>query len=956
MEQATLSGVFNLLSLPVRRALVKRGFYTPTDPQNETIPLILKGENVLLIAPTASGKTEAALLPIFSMFSEIPVKKHGIKILYITPLRALNRDMLERFEWWGGELDMRVAVRHGDTEQSERTSQSKNPPDLLITTPETLQAILSGKVLRRHLNALKWVVVDEVHEFAEDKRGSQLALALERLRYIIGRDFQIIGLSATVGTPETVGKFLVGVGRSVRIVRVPVARLMKLSVLYPSPSSEDYELAAKLYTHPEVATRLRLIKGLIKKYNSALLFVNTRAVAEVLSSRFKVWDLSFPVSVHHGSLSKPSRIAAERGLKNGELKGLVCTSSLELGIDVGHIDLVIQYMSPRQVNRLIQRVGRAGHRVGRLATGIVIASDPDDTLEALAICRAALDEELEPIKVPEKPYDVLCHQIAALLMLKRRWSFQEILDVYNRAYPDRDLSEEDLIKVINYMHHRYPRFVWASFEDKIVLSPRNRRPLYQYFFNHLSMIPDEKKYLVVNVEDNVPLGVLDEVFVAEYGDPGRKFIFRGSVWRIKEVVGDRLYVSSDPDPTGAVPSWVGEQIPVPYNVAREVGWIRGYVEAALRDGGSYDSILEELALKYSADLDTLRKALDTVKEHVDKDLPVPSDRNVIIEKWEDFIIITTHLGTLANRALSRILGDLLADVVGHSVGVQQDPYRVVLRASRSLDLKDVEHVLRGLSELDLDKRLLKLAEKSGLFKRRLIHVARRFGALEKFTDVTGISIRRLIEMFKDTVIFEEALKEYFSIDVDVEIVKQFIQSISNGNLNIISSDSVELSPISRIGLEKMSMRTEIIPPERLRKILVEATKARLLNEVRVFVCTENWDWWAPIRIMDLDEYPRCPVCGSRRLAALNVDERVVRKIIEKKGHKLSGEEESIVRYARLQAELTDAYGRLAAIAFAARRLRINDVSALLKDFKSDSDAFYEKLMNLEKKALRRAFW
>ncbi|MCS7365060.1 MAG: DEAD/DEAH box helicase, partial [archaeon GB-1867-035] len=297
MSETVLTGAFQLLAKPVRKALIKRGFRQPTQPQEEAIPLILQGKNVLLIAPTATGKTEAALLPVFSMYIEKPIKPPGIKILYITPLRALNRDMLERFEWWSKELDIKVAVRHGDTEQSERTMQARSPPDLLITTPETLQAILSGKVMRRHLSHVQWVIIDEIHELAEDKRGSQLSLGLERLRYICGRDFQVIGLSATIGSPSLVAQFLVGVGRPVEIVQVPVARLMKLKVVFPEPSSEDYELAAKLYTHPEVATRLRLIRNLIEGHKSVLLFVNTRAIAEVLASRFKVWDLNFPVSV-----------------------------------------------------------------------------------------------------------------------------------------------------------------------------------------------------------------------------------------------------------------------------------------------------------------------------------------------------------------------------------------------------------------------------------------------------------------------------------------------------------------------------------------------------------------------------------------------------------------------------------------------------------------------------------
>jgi ATP-dependent Lhr-like helicase len=435
------SNAFELLVKPVRRLVEKKEFSKPTEPQEKTIPLILQGKNVLLISPTATGKTEAAFLPVLSMLLQKYQGTPGIKVLYITPLRALNRDMLERLEWWCNNLDIKLAVRHGDTETKERVRQSKMPPDILITTPETLQAILSGWLMRQHLQQLRWVIIDEVHEMADSKRGSQLALALERLRALIGRDFQLIGLSATIGSPDRVGQFLVGTGRKVEIVRVPVARMMRLKIIFPRPDEEDLRLATQLYTHPEVAARLRVIKDYISRHKSVLLFTNTRAVSEVLASRFKVWDMNYPISIHHGSLAKPSRLAAERGLKNGELKGLVCTSSLELGIDVGRIDLVIQYMSPRQATRLIQRVGRSGHSVGRIADGIIVALDSDDALEALAIAKKALKEDLEPVDIPPKPFDVLAHQIAGLLIKNKRLSFGEILEMFKRSWKRKTLRE-----------------------------------------------------------------------------------------------------------------------------------------------------------------------------------------------------------------------------------------------------------------------------------------------------------------------------------------------------------------------------------------------------------------------------------------------------------------------------------------------------------------------------------
>src|SRR5208282_5708074 len=520
-----------------------------------------------------------------------------------------------------------------------------------IITPETLQAVLTGRVMKQHLRAVKYVIVDEVHELAEDKRGSQLALALERLRWLAMRDFQIIGLSATIGTPEKVARFLVGTTREVTTIQVPVGREIRIQVINPSPTPRDGELAAQLYTHPEVAARLRFMKGLIEKHQSVLLFTNTRAVAEILASRMKIWDVDFPISIHHGSLAKPSRINAERGLKSGELRGLVATSSLELGIDVGSVDFVIQYMSPRQVTRLIQRVGRSGHSIGRVADGVIVALDSDDTLESMVIARRALEEELEPVSIPDKPLDVLAHQLVGLLIQKGRWYLNEIMELVTKAYPYKDLTEQELLGVINYMHSRFPRLAWYSELDKVMLRPRRINSLYTYYFGKLSMIPDEKQYLIIDESDDQAVGVLDEAFVAEYGEPGRKFIVRGSPWKMTSIRGDKIYVKQIRDPTGSIPSWIGEEIPVPYEIGQEVGSIRRRAEESIRDSGEDRELIEELCGNYPVDAETMRRSLSETFEQISLGIKVPTDRRVIVEEWDDFVIIHAHFGLLVNRTL-----------------------------------------------------------------------------------------------------------------------------------------------------------------------------------------------------------------------------------------------------------------------------------------------------------------
>lgn len=950
---------FDLLVKPVRRLIEQRGFSSPTEPQEKTIPKILEGKNVLLISPTATGKTEAAVLPVLHMLITTPERPPGIKILYITPLRALNRDLLERLQWWCNNLDVRLAARHGDTETIERTRQARSPPDMLITTPETLQAILPGWIMRQHLQQVRWVIVDEVHEMADSKRGSQMALALERLRWTTGKEFQMIGLSATIGSPEKVAQFLVGNMRPVEIVKVPVARQMRLKILFPQPKTEDAELASTLFTHPEVAARLRVIRRYIEKQKSVLLFTNTRAISEVLASRFKVWDVNFPVSIHHGSLAKPSRIAAEKGLKEGALKGLVATSSLELGIDVGRIDLVIQYMSPRQVTRLIQRVGRSGHRIGRIANGIIITMDSDDTLEAMVIARMAYREHLEPVDIPHKPYDALAHQMIGLLMKKKRWYFYEIYDIFKNAYPYADLTIEDIKKVFTYMHSRFPRLAWVSFEDQLAIKPRRTKALYEYYFENLSMIPDEKQYLVVDESSDAAVGVLDEAFTAEYGKPGIKFIIRGSPWKITNVYGDKIYVKSVDDPTGAIPSWIGEEIPVPFEVAQEVASIRGLVEQKIKRGTKQEEIAAQLAKKYPADAEVVSRALTETFEHVQRGVLVPTDKRIVIEDWNEFVIIHANFGSLTNRALAQLLGHILSEETGASVAVQHDPYRIFVQTMGTSNSDTIISLFDNLKKMESDAirdQLTNATVKTGLFKRRMIHVARRFGALKKWADFSTVSLRSLMKSFEGSAIYEEALKEVFTKDLDLQRLIQVLGDIKANKIEVIKLETGgNITPVARLGIERVSMKTDLIPSEKMKLILIESAKARLLNEVRTFVCTKNWDYAEMIRLNDLPDKPTCPKCGSTTLGVFSREEEQIRSFVEKKGEKPTKTEQKWLEQARETAELVSTYGKPAAVALAGRRVRTQDALQVLRKEHKLSDRLFELVIEAERDALKRRF-
>jgi ATP-dependent Lhr-like helicase len=939
--------VLGMLAKPVA-ALFRERFKHLTEPQREAIPKILAGRNLLLMAPTGTGKTEAALLPILSKLL-VEARSPGIKALYITPLRALNRDLLERIEWWVQRLDLRTAVRHGDTGPRERRVQALEPPDILITTPETLQVILTGRVLRGHLRSVRWVIVDEVHELATDKRGAQLSVGLERLARITERDFQRIGLSATIGEPESIAEFLVGVGRGCEIVRVPVAKNMSVTVLYPGPEEEDRVLAESIGVYPDVAARLRIIRELVGSHNSTLIFTNTRPLAEILTNRFRVWDEQMRIGIHHGSLSKTTRISAEEALKTGKLAGIVCTSSLELGIDVGRIDLVIQYNSPREVTRLIQRVGRSGHGIGRMANGVVIAIDSDDALEAMAIARRAMLELLEKPEIPMKCYDALMHQVAGLLIEYGRIGIAEILEIVRRSYNYSDLGLEELRQVIEHMRS----LGVADLRDDQVVKPRNSRDLYDYYFNNLSMIPEERQYVVIDESGGEPVGILDEEFVAEYGEPGTRFILMGRAWEIHHVGGDRIYVAPLEDYEGAIPSWVGEEIPVPYEVAMEVGALRREYRDRILAGEPRELISRDIAGRYGVDAQIVLKALREVEAHLRRGMPVPTDRDIVIEEAGEYVILHVHGGLKANRTIQRLISHHLSEKLGAPIRAQQDPYRIAFRSS----LISGDLVFKALEEIldDFDEVLRKSIEGSTLFKRRLVHVARKMGVIEYGASLVDVNLNQLAETLKDTPVYRETMNYTIFHDYDPDRARIILRQILEGGLHVRfwRSPSGDPSPLAKLTLNRFESEGEVSTPERMKRVVLMAVRGRLLGEPWLAVCTECYEYYEQVVVKELPEEPKCPVCGSKFIGLTKHSREEVLGLISRKGRPINRKERRIMAELKRNAVLVSKYGRAAAIALSARGLTLKEITRVLEEERGESMKLIELLIEAEKKALQR---
>src|SRR3989441_1017734 len=374
-----------------------------------------------------------------------------------------------------------------------------------------------------------------VRPLASDERGAQLAVGLERLRDLTGREFQRIGLSATVGTPDEVAAFLGGVDRRVEVIRVRIPKGLRIRVEMPTTAKEDSEIAERLRVKPGQAAALRRCYELIKEHQSTLFFVNTRDTAEFLSSRLTAWYQDPKIGVHHGSLSKEVRVQMEDEFKSGGLRALVCTSSLELGIDVGTADFVLQYNSPREVSRLVQPVGRSGHGGGEVSDGVILATHEDDVAEACAIARRALAEEIEDLVVRKGNRSVLANPLVALAVSERLGSLDEAYEAVHRSWPFRELRRSDFAEVdrrLAGLRLPWPRGVRLGRSS-------NSLP---YFFENISMIPDVKTYRVIDLSSRRAIGTLDEWFVAENAKLGESFIMRGSAWRFVDFKEDHLLV------------------------------------------------------------------------------------------------------------------------------------------------------------------------------------------------------------------------------------------------------------------------------------------------------------------------------------------------------------------------------------------------------------------------------
>jgi ATP-dependent helicase Lhr and Lhr-like helicase len=670
---------------PRTREWFEGAFAAPTAAQEQAWPAIASGEHVLISAPTGSGKTLAAFLYAIDQLAgdtdrpSDPKQRHT-SLVYISPLKALSydidRNLRTPLRGIGAELE--VAVRTGDTPQRDRQRMLREPPDILITTPESLYLMLTGRA-QSVFEGARWVIVDEIHAVASTKRGAHLAVTLERLEMAAGNPVQRIGLSATQNPLEEVGRFMVGPQRTCRIVDTGVRKELDLEIRVPVESMVELDGGAGGAT-PDLdplsggeATRRSIwpaiypeLLELIQAHKSTILFVNNRRSAERIALRLNELAGEELARSHHGSLSREERTVVEEMLKAGELPCLVATSSLELGIDMGAVDLVIQVESPKSVARGLQRIGRAGHSVGDVSRGRIFPKFRGDLLECAVVAQRMREAAIETTVVPRNALDVLAQQIVAIAAAAGddgTVSVEDLFALITRTYSYGELPHPQFENVLDMLDGRYPssefselrpRIVW----DRVAGTIRARPGARQLAVTNAGTIPDRGLF-AVTLPDGRRVGELDEEMVYE-ARPGQTFLLGATTWRIEEVGRDRVIVTPAPGLPGAIPFWKGDGVGRPRELGEAIGAFARW---------AVDQSPETLERDYSLDRRAAKNLIEFLSEQQQATRVIPSDRTIVVERFRDEIgdwrlCVLSPFGGRVHAAWSLALSARIRDQIG----------------------------------------------------------------------------------------------------------------------------------------------------------------------------------------------------------------------------------------------------------------------------------------------------
>ncbi len=795
--------------------LRKNGIDELTEVQSRAIESIMEGRNVLITAPTGYGKTLAAIIPIFSIIKSS--KDKGLQLLYIAPTKSLNRDILVRVVDFAKELGLSVDIRYGDTSSYRRKKQVDNPPNLLITTPESLQSMMIGSRMRKNLESVRYVVVDEIHELVSTKRGAQLSLGLERLARLAS--FSRVGISATIADMNEVGKFLCG-NREFEIIDIARRKEFEIEVVKPEEDKALVDLSRKARLGLTLTTIVKKISEDVVSHTRTIIFVNTRQQAEIISFAFKTLFPELPIGLHHSSLSKKQRIEMENKLRSGEIKAMVATSSMELGIDVGSIDLVIQFMSPRQVNKLVQRVGRSGHLFYKKSVGKIYTINDDDYLESLAIVELMKQGFLEKPTIPFNPLDVLAHQVIGFVRDDPSIKIDDLLSSINRSYCF-DLNKKEFIDFLIFLSSlNYLRIE----RDNVILT----KSAYFYYFQNVSTIPDTKSYSVFDIGTNSRIGTLHSSFVSQYCSPGQKIIMKGEPWEVLELKEERVNVAKAKSFEAAIPTWSGELIPVSREVAERVGALR--------------------------------------KDYFGSGF-VPDNNAFYVERFENNIIFHSCFGSKINNTLSIVLSSLVGSRLGRTVGVRSDPYRVIITTPTYFSLSEFKRIVSSLKP-NMIYDIVRLSVKNmTIFNLRFFNVGQRFGIIKKGAEYLNSYVERIISFYENSPIYTETLNEIIREKTDIDSTAMLISK-----LKIVYSNK---SKVSEIGFNGLNFGTfgGIFRTDDDEKEVLQIVKDRLMNKRFYFKCMNCGFYLGEHAVKDFP-YKYCPKCYAKLIGFASADDDI----------------------------------------------------------------------------------
>lgn len=799
---------------PLVREWFTNKFGTPTEPQQLGWPHIVEGRSVLISAPTGSGKTLSAFLACIDMLVRKALNgtlDAETEVLYISPLKALSNDVNKNLEQPLAEImelaqskgidmtDVRSVVRTGDTMAAERRTMLKRPPHILVTTPESLYILLTAEKSREILKNISTVIVDEIHAMADDKRGSHLTLSLERLEALCSQPPVRIGLSATQKPIEDVARFLVGSKRDMpQIIQVSGKRKLDLAVEVPNsplgPVASN-ELWDEMYD--------RIVK-LVDENRSTLVFVNTRRMAERMAHQLAARIGEELVGTHHGSLSRKLRLSAEQKLKSGEYKVLVATASLELGIDIGNIDLVCQIGSPRSIAVALQRIGRAGHWRGAVPKGRLFATTRDELVECAALVKAIRDGELDRIMIPTSPRDVLAQQIVASCATQD-WKEDELFDLVRAAYPYRDLSRASFDSIVEMLSEGIAgrRATYGKFlhHDRVNGILKARRGARMFAITNGGAIPDIGAYSVVLEPEEIMLGTVGEDFAME-SSRGDIFLLGNTSWQILRVEGNagRVLVADAHGAPPNVPFWRGEAPARTIELSECVSDVRRTIDECIEKGETAAAVE---FLRSECGLD--KPGAEQVVEYIGNGRAilgaVPTQQTIVAERFFDEsggmqLIVHAPFGGRINKAWGLALRKRFCKTFDLELqaAATDDGLIISLTDQHSFPLADVFHYLHPNS---LRQVLEQTALQSPLFQTRWRWDANRALALLRFWG--GKKVPPQIQRFRAedllAAVFPQAAACQDNVNGDIEIPDH---PLVNEAMSDVLTEAMDVDGLERV--------------------------------------------------------------------------------------------------------------------------------------------------------------